>query len=148
MNDATTAPTLESLMASRWAEVEKLYREAKPGPMPDGESFGRATASPGTALGAASRTFFSWFWSGKVFDQASGTLINKTLLGRICRARVYEGPSWLDGKPSLIIDYQGTSWLSGPVRDEIRMVAPGLYLGWAYARPGQKRLLMFVLRFR
>ena len=139
--------TRESLLASPLSYVERLYREATPGPIPDGESFGRATVSPASALGAASQTFFSWFWSGKVFDKAAGTLLNKTLLGRIATARVYEGPSWFDGKPSIIIDYQGTSWIAGPVRDEIRMVAPGLYLGWAYLRPGQTRLLMFVLRF-
>ena len=44
------------------------------------------------------------------------------------------GPSWLDGAPSMILDYRGTSRIYGNYRDEIREVAPGLYLGLMYDR--------------
>ena len=49
-------------------------------------------------------------------------------------AAVYYGPSWLDGQPSIIMDYAETSKLMFTLRDEIREVAPGLYLGVMFVR--------------
>ena len=48
--------------------------------------------------------------------------------------KVYAGPSWLDGNPSMILDYEGTSKVYANYRDEIRQVTPGLYLGLMYDR--------------
>ena len=42
------------------------------------------------------------------------------------------GPSCLDGKPSIVMDYGETSLVWADVRDEVREVAPGLYLGRMY----------------
>jgi hypothetical protein len=53
---------------------------------------------------------------------------------RVVRAQVYQGPSWLDGQPSLILDYSQTSRVYENNRDEIRQVAPGLWLGIMYDR--------------
>ena len=50
------------------------------------------------------------------------------------QGNLYNAPSWVDGRPSLILDYQGTSLVYGRYRDEIRQVAPGLYLGAMFAR--------------
>ena len=41
------------------------------------------------------------------------------------RGQLYEGPSWLDGRPSLVLDYSQTSRIYADNRDEIRQVAPG-----------------------
>jgi len=140
--------TLAGLMSAGDSKLKRLYAQGQPTPIPDGESFGRATLKSGTALGRTSETFFSWFWTGKVFDKATSTLVNKLLIGRTVKARVYTGASWFDGKPAIIIDYQGTSWIAGPVRDEIRLVAPSLYLGYAYLRSaGKPQLLAFALDF-
>ena len=147
---AVQTHTLDSLFRLSRAELEALYRRLEPGPMPDGESRGVATALPGTATGELSEAFFSIFWQGKVFDRGGGFLVNKILGGlRAVKALLSVGESWFDGRPSILIDYRETSWLCKAVRDEIRMVAPGLYLGFAYLRtPGRpKAPLLFALDF-
>ena len=40
----------------------------------------------------------------------------------------------MDGRPSLILDYQNSSLVYRNVRDEIRQVGPGLYLGAMFDR--------------
>jgi hypothetical protein len=128
-----TAAT-QKLMDMKRADLEALYRASASGPIPDGKSDGLATLDSGTAAGRASEALFSFFWHGKVFDANRGELVNRLTVGRLVHAKVFIGPSWLDGKPSVIIDYKGKSWIAGAIRDEIRMVAPGVYLGFAYVR--------------
>lgn len=143
-------PTTAALMRMTQAELDALYCASETGPVPDGESDGLANAFPGTAGGSLTQAFFGLCWQGKVFSAKDGRLVNK-ILGflRGCPARVFLGESWFDGKPSIIIDYRGVSLLCRPVRDEIRRVAPDVYLGIAYVRtPGRPVApLMFALDF-
>ena len=60
-------------------------------------------------------------------------------------ARVYKGPSWLDGKECIVLDYSDTSLLAHWIRDEIRQIGPGTYLGKVYW--DGKRLIDFALQF-
>jgi len=60
-------------------------------------------------------------------------------------ADVYTGRSWFDGADCIVLDYSKRSLLARFVRDEIRRVAPGLYLGLVYL--GKKRLIYFTLQF-
>ena len=87
-------------------------------------------------------------WSGKVFFPKTGTLLNKILpFGKlhVIQAKVYEGESlMLPGERSIILDYSASSWPFSTIRDEIRNVAPGLYLGPAYV--AQKKILYFALQ--
>lgn len=73
-------------------------------------------------------------WQGKVFSDDGTSAINRFFGIQIIRGKVSQGISWLDGRPSLLLDYQGTSLLYGRYRDEIRQVAPGLYLGVMFTR--------------
>jgi hypothetical protein len=61
-------------------------------------------------------------------------MINQWRGVRAIRARVYEGESWLDGKPATYLDYHGTSRVWDDVHDEIREVCPGVWLGVMYHR--------------
>src|SRR5207253_1932884 len=68
-------------------------------------------------------------------DACSESLVNQWCGFRAIKAQVAYGPSCLDGKPSIIMDYSGTSriiWKD--VRDEAREVAPGVYLGLMFKR--------------
>jgi hypothetical protein len=60
-------------------------------------------------------------------------------------ARVYKGPSWLDSKECIVLDYSETSLVAHWIRDEIRQIGPNLYLGVVYW--DQKRLFDFALTF-
>jgi hypothetical protein len=146
--DAPSELTLARLPTMSRAELEALYSRSGPGPIPDGESEGLAAVAPGTKAGGVSKRIFSVCWQGKIFDREKGELLNKTLLGRIVKAKVYVAESWLDGRDAIVIDYSKTSLLCAAVRDEIRQVGPALYLGFAYLRlPGRPQALMFALDF-
>ncbi len=126
--------TLEQLSKSSNDELACVYRHSSAGKMPDGSTDGRAIFMPGTAIGKIFSDIDNKIWAGKVFDLKTGSLVNRILGQEIVKAELSRGPSWLDGKQSTIIDYKNTSLIAGFLRDEIREVRPGLYLGIAYAR--------------
>ena len=69
-----------------------------------------------------------------MFEPGEATAVNRFFGMRMIRGQLYEGPSWLDGRPSLVLDYSQTSRIYADNRDEIRQVAPGLFLGLMYNR--------------
>jgi hypothetical protein len=83
------------------AQLDELFTRSDSGPIPDGEAKGTAIVAPGTTYTQDVAQFISHFaWQGKVFDSKKGVLRNKILpfgLNAII-AKVYKGPSWLDGK--------------------------------------------------
>ena len=83
-----------------------------------------------------------------VFDAKAGFLRNEILAFglKAIVARVYKAPSWLDGKGCIVLDYSETSLVASHVRDEIRLVDEGFYLGKVYW--DSKRLIDFSLDFR
>jgi hypothetical protein len=86
-------------------------------------------------------------WQGKVFDGSGAGAVNRFFGLPVVRARVYQDRSWLDGAPSLVLDYSQTSRIYAANRDEVRQVAPGLFLGLMYARtaPQPTLRMYFVL---
>jgi hypothetical protein len=72
-------------------------------------------------------------WQGKVFDAERGRLKNRvTAFGfRAVDAKVYKAPSFFDNKECIVIDYSELPVVQW-VRDEIRLIAPQLYLGKVY----------------
>ena len=72
-------------------------------------------------------------------------MINRLAFGlSAVRADMYYGESWLDGRESIVLDYANTSKLFGDARDEMREIAPGLYLGMTYVRKSpEPKLAMF-----
>jgi hypothetical protein len=129
-------------------ELDQLFRNSPAGDIPTGEGKGLAIIAPGTSVSDEIAWFVNVFtWKGKVFDPASGTLRNKILpLGHnAIAAKVYKDTSWFDGKESIVLDYSHTSFLAQAIRDEIRLVAPGIYLGIVYW--GKTKLIHFALQF-
>jgi hypothetical protein len=132
----TTGPalSLDQLARMSWPELERLYRQSEAGTIPEGYAEGKAIYCPcGRFAGMRSR-LTGVVWRGKVFDAADGTLVNQWCGFRAIRAQVSYGPSWLDGAPSIVMDYSATSKVWTDVRDEVREVAPRLYLGRMYRR--------------
>lgn len=130
------------------AELDTLFTNSAVGKIPDGEAEGTAIVAPGTIFSSNIARFVSHFaWQGKVFDGKKGVLKNKILpfgLNAIL-AKVYKGPSWLDGKECIVLDYSDTSIVAQWIRDEIREIEPGLYLGKVYW--DKTRLIDFALKF-
>jgi hypothetical protein len=136
------------LLTMSQSELDTLFTDSPVGSIPDGETEGTAIVAPGTTFSPAIAQFINLFaWQGKVFDGKKGVLKNKILpfgLNAII-AKVYKGPSWLDGKECIVLDYSDTSFVAQWIRDEIRQIDPGLYLGKVYWE--KKRLIDFALKF-
>jgi hypothetical protein len=147
--EQTMALDANQLLAMSQADLDALFSAHEAGPIPNGEAKGTAIIAPGTPFSEAIAACINIFaWKGKVFDAKDGFLRNEILpLGvKAIVARVYKGPSWLDGKECIVLDYSQTSLVASHVRDEIRLVDAGLYLGKVYW--DSKRLIDFSLDFR
>lgn len=161
--------SLDGLAARSLDELEALYRAARaPSSMVavDGPLVGRMLAVrglPGVVAGplrrwAASRSFV---WEGKTFQASSDTrgvghnrVAVRGVLGRqnLFPFATLFGASAIDGEPALILDYDLD--VNPPyirrVHDELREVAPGLFLGpamWKSPR-GKALVLWFALDSR
>lgn len=130
------------------AELDEIFRQSPAGNIPNGEGEGTAIIAPGTAVSDEIAKLVNLFtWKGKVFDAAKGELRNKILpLGhKAIVARVYKDKSWFDQNECIVLDYSKTSLLAKWIRDEIREVSPGIYLGIVFW--GKKKLIHFALKF-
>lgn len=139
---------VEQLLAMTQTELDELFRESPPGDIPDGPAKGTAIIAPGTRYTEHIADIIKHFgWQGKVFDAQKGVLKNKVSPFGIeaIVARVYKDKSWLDGEECIVLDYSKTSLLAHWIRDEIRLIGPGFYLGKVYW--GKDRLIDFCLQF-
>ena len=138
-------PTLLTLNDT---QLNDMFRAAPAGPIPDGPAKGTAIIAAGTVFTPGLAEAVSLFvWQGKTFDGKHGTLRNRILafgLNAIV-AEVYKGPSQFDGKECIILDYSKTSTIAMWIRDEIRLIAPNMYLGLVYMH--DKPSLHFALQF-
>lgn len=136
------------LMGMSQSELDALFGASPPGAIPNGEADGTVIVAPGTPLeDPAAKLIHLIGWHGKVFDPERGELRNRILPFdmKAVIATVYSGPSWFDGKPCIVLDYSKTSLIAHWIRDEIREVSPGTYLGLVFWK--QARILNFVLNF-
>ena len=140
--------TVPDLLKMSQAQLDDLFTQSPPGEIPDGEAKGTAIIAPGTTYTAEIAALINHFaWQGKTFDAKKGVLRNRILpfgLNAII-AKVYKAPSWLDGKECIVLDYSETSLLAHWIRDEIRLIAPRLYLGKVYW--SKKRLIDLAIEF-
>jgi hypothetical protein len=142
-----TASLVELLTATP-ADLDARFRAAPAGPVPDGAGRGVALLRPGTRLARPLAAWARTGWQGKTFDRDAARLRNRiTPFGVLAiEAAVAEEASWVDGKPCIVLDYSKTSRIARPIRDEIREIAPGLYLGVVFL--GRRRLpVHFALSF-
>jgi hypothetical protein len=136
------------LLAMSQAQLDELFRASPAGDIPNGPAKGTAIIAPGTIFSEPTAQIINLFgWQGKVFDAAKGLLKNKILAFgfEAIVARVYKGPSWLDSKECIVLDYSDTSIVAQYIRDEIRLISPSFYLGVVYW--GKDRLIHFCLQF-
>ena len=142
--------TVQDWLSLSREELDAIYSKADAGPMPVGDTQGTAIVTGALLPRTVARVARVLAWQGKIFDMFadngdSGILINKISplsLGFIV-AKVYRAPSWMDGRETIVIDYSRTSFLAKLIRDEIRQVEPGLYLGKVWWK--KTRIMDFAL---
>ncbi len=146
---AKTPLDRSQLLKMSRAELDELFTQSAPGEIPDGEGAGTAVFFPGTwwakCLAWLTRCFW---WQGKIFNASAGSLRNRITPFSISaiKANVYKAPSWLDKQEAIVLDYSKSSLVARKIRDEIREVAPGLYLGKVWW--GRKRLIDFIVSYQ
>jgi hypothetical protein len=128
-------------------ELDRLFRSSPVDHIPRGLLPGTALLFPGSRFCAPlARLVNRLAWQGKVIDDAGRSLQN--LVGpwhvHAVPALLSHAASWVDGQPCILIDYSRTSKAASLVRDEIRLVAPALYLGVAWF--WKRRVGWFTLR--
>lgn len=146
----TFNPAIKQWLQLTREELDDVYRRSEPGPLPSGDTRGTAIVA-GSLLAKLYAMFARLFaWQGKVFDLFAadcekGLLVNKITPFSLTFivAKVYKDASWMDGKETIVIDYSTTSFFAKKIRDEIRMVEPGVYLGKVWF--GKTRILDFAL---
>jgi hypothetical protein len=140
---------LQKLSKMKLGELDSLFRESPSGSLPDGDASGEVIIPPidGPRDEVAEKLVHVLAWQGKIFDREKGELVNKVSpLGlKVVRAKVLKGESWLDHQEAIIIDYSKTSVIAQRVRDEIREIDHGLYLGLVFWN--KTRVLHFALQF-
>jgi hypothetical protein len=143
------ALTFQALSCMTRSQLEAIYRDSAPGTLPSGFVQGKTIILPEESFDGRRSKMANAFWKGKHIDAAEGTFVNQWAIGRAVRGRACLGESWLDGRPSLILDYAGASpliWRNS--RDELREVAPGLYIGFMHDRscPCPRLKTVFILQ--
>ena len=163
----TFTPDLAELRRMNFKELETLYRAAKrPAAISDldGDAKGAMLAWRSPAAGPVAwllRTFGAssvFPWKGKSFQSQNHDLgegINRINLLRKMRWFPFGtrfDASFLDGEPTFVLDYArpGNPPVIRKIVDEVREVAPGLYLGPAaiLIRGKPRPVLFFAVSFQ
>ena len=140
--------TARQLLSMSQKELDDLFSGSPSGDIPNGEAEGTAIIAPGTSFSQEIASLINIFaWQGKTFDAAHGTLTNRISAFGVNAivAQVYKAASWFDNKECIVLDYSKTSIAAEHIRDEIRQIGPGSYLGIVYW--DKTRTIHFALQF-
>ncbi len=142
------AYTAKQLLSMSQKELDDLFSASPAGDIPNGEAEGTAIVASGTPFSQEIASLVNIFaWQGKNFDAAHGTLTNRISVFGVNAivAEVYKAASWFDNKECIVLDYSKTSIAAKHIRDEIRQIGPGNYLGIVYW--DKTRTIHFSLQF-
>lgn len=119
--------TMDSLKKLSPCELQRLFEQSPPGEIPVGFARGQVLVMIDAKFPRLNARLGSSLWKGKHFD-ADGGFINQWPGFKALSSRADLGTSWLDGKPAIVIEYPPDTPIFGNNRDELRQVAPGLFL--------------------
>lgn len=149
---------VDSLLLLEDLGLRLLYERGAVPPMDSlsGDLRGRMLAVPAlpraiTALPCAWARTNLFPWRGKSFSpgkEARGYGINRVVSEhiKVFPFETFVGPSHHDGKPAVQLDYdlRGNPGAIRAIEDEIREIAPGVYLGQAWLRmKGKARFILW-----
>jgi hypothetical protein len=126
--------TLDRLQRMSLCQLAELFTQAEVGSPPCGNGRGCLLCSTDERLPRVKVCLSNAFWRGKVIA-ADGSFVNRWCGGlRAIRSQYVIGPSWVDGRPAVLMEYAPGTAILGNAHDELRQVGPGLYLGPLYDR--------------
>ena len=114
-------------------ELDRLFESAPVGDIPVGYARGQVLIMTNTRMPRLRARMAGTVWKGKHFED-DGAFINQWLGFQALSSKAEFGTSWHDGKPCIVIEYPPQTPVFGNSRDELRAVAPGLYLARLYER--------------
>jgi hypothetical protein len=130
----------DGLRAMDSAQLDQAFANGDGTVAPRGDTLGCVIGIPGdpsqNVLNTPLAALMNLLWTGKKFNADGTKLVNKIVGLKLATAEVGPMESVIDGKPVIVLDYTnsrrnvpGTARLIRSIRDEIRQVAPGIYLG-------------------
>lgn len=128
---ALAGPSAASLRGSTPCCWETLFRQGTVDCGPVGPTRGIVLYAEGNHPRLKARVQ-GVVWKGKTFH-CDGTFTNRWLGGvQAVSAGTGVEPSWIDGEPCLVMRYAPDAAVFANVRDELRQIAPGVWLGRSY----------------
>lgn len=110
--------------------------------MPSGWLPGQVIGFTNMAAPNTAKRLADTYWRGKHIEP-NGQFINQWKNRQALASQIVLGPSYTDGQTSIVFEYPRLTPLFGPMRDEYREIAPGLFLGKMYRRVPNVKFLGF-----
>jgi hypothetical protein len=131
------------------AELDQVFAAGRVELPPVGPACGRVLLVSSARLPRLRAQLMSSVWKGKLFFP-DGSFTNLWVGGvQAVPSCVTIAPSWFDARPCIVLEYPPGSPVFANTRDEIREIAPGLFLGQFYQRcPCPKLQGYFVLEMK
>src|SRR5262249_9101845 len=109
-------------------ELDKLFKGSDLGNIPVGDLDGQVLCVA-DRHGRLKVWVSNLVWRGKYGGEDA--YLSNRWVGNQRRIGGYyvTGPNWVDGRPAFILDYPAGTPIFGNMHDELREIAPGLYLG-------------------
>jgi hypothetical protein len=124
------AATTASAAGDTICSLDEQFRTGTATGEPCGKTSGKVLIANG-AMPKVKARIQSLAWKGKTFH-GDGTFTNRWLGFEAISATTAQGTSWFDGQPCLVMQYPEKAPIFGGVRDELREVSPGVWLGRSY----------------
>ncbi|MFM7129572.1 MAG: hypothetical protein ACKO0V_09475 [bacterium] len=121
---------MDDLAACSPGQLEELFRQGYVTGIPTGRVKAMALVNPGSPQARVASRASRLVFSGKVIADDASEARNIFFGMKMIKGVFRVEPSVRDGQPAIILDYSGTSLVYRNFRDEIRELAPGLYLGY------------------
>lgn len=139
--------TVGELARMNLCQLDALFAAAKCAPAPVGLGRGTILLRLDGKCPKTRARMQGMVWKGKYF-YGDGRFTNQWAGFRAVESVVETGPSWYDGQPCVVLPYPPNAKVFGNARDELREIAPNLWLGRFYeVCPCRKHQGYFVLEF-
>jgi hypothetical protein len=125
-----------------FCQLDDLYRRSTVHQIPNGWMSGHIIGFTNMAAPNAVKRFADRHWMGKQVEP-NGNFINQWRHRRGRTSHIAIGPSFTDGNPSILFEYPRLTPIFGATRDEVREIAPGLFLVKMYRRVPHVKFLGF-----